>query len=135
MTSYGAVLSTTFNETRHGVRARAASPLAAYFTLAFAGTWLAVAPLVLGPSGLGLLPLALPDALGLLIYFGATYAGPTLGAFAASWIEGRGAGVRGFAAGYARWRVAPRWWLLAPVVFPALWLAGYSAVLGGAPLV
>ena len=135
MTSYGAALSATTSGTRPATRVSALSPLAAYFALAFAGTWLAVAPLVLGPSGLGLLPLALPDALGLLIYFGATYAGPTLGAFAASWIERGGAGVRRFAAGYARWRVAPRWWLVAPLVFPVLWLAGYSVVLGGEPLV
>ena len=133
MTSYA--LAPTLAETQDALRARAVSPLAVYFALAFAGTWLAVAPLVLGPSGLGLVPLALPDALGLLIYFGATYAGPTLGAFAAAWIEGRGAGVRRFAAGYARWRVASRWWLLAPVIFPVLWLAGYSVVLEGEPLV
>ena len=116
------------------VRAHPLAPLAAYFALAFLGTWLAVSPLVLGPAGLGLLPIALPDVLSILIYFGATYTGPTAAAFAASWLEGGGAGVRRFAAGYRRWRVAPRWWLIAPLIFPALWLVGYSAVLGGAPL-
>ena len=116
------------------VRARGLSPLTAFFLLAFAGTWLAVTPLVLGPNGFGLLPGGLPDVLSLLIYFGATYAGPTVAAFAASWLEGGGAGVRRFAAGYRRWRVAPRWWLLAPVIFPVLWLMGYSVVLEGTPL-
>jgi membrane protease YdiL (CAAX protease family) len=120
---------------RAPVRADRLAPLVAYFGLAFAGTWLAVAPLVLGPAGLGLLPVALPDWLALLIYFGATYAGPTLAALAASWLEGGGAGVRRFAAGYRRWRVAPRWWVIAPLAFPVLLLLGYSAVLGGAPLV
>ncbi|HEV2122775.1 MAG TPA: CPBP family intramembrane glutamic endopeptidase [Chloroflexota bacterium] len=111
-----------------------AHPLVAYFGIAFAGTWLAISPLVLGPNGIGLLPVVLPDVLSILIFFGATYAGPTVAAFAASWLEGGSAGVRRFAAGYTRWRVAPQWWLLAPVIFPALWLVGYSVVLDGAPL-
>jgi membrane protease YdiL (CAAX protease family) len=115
------------------VRAHRLPPLVAFFGLAFAGTWLAAAPVVLGPSGFGLLP-ALPDVLSLLIYFGATFAGPTVAAFAAAKIEGGSAGVRRFAAGYGRWRVAPGWWLTAPLLFPALWLAGYSVVLEGAPL-
>jgi membrane protease YdiL (CAAX protease family) len=31
--------------------------------------------------------------------------------------------------------VAPRWWLMAPLIFPVLWLAGYSVVLSGEPLI
>jgi membrane protease YdiL (CAAX protease family) len=106
-----------------------------FVVVAYLGTWLAISPLVLGPNGLGVLPYPVPDALGVLIFFGASFTGPTLAAFVASWREGGRAGVRRFAAGYRRWRVGLRWWLLAPVLFPALWLAGYSLALGGAPLV
>ncbi len=120
-------------EPRLRTRSLRIHPLVAFFALAFAGTWLAAAPVVLGPSGFRLLP-ALPDALSLLIFFGATFAGPTMAAFGAAWLEDGGSGVRRFAAAYARWRVAPGWWLAAPLIFPALWLLGYSAVLEGAPL-
>jgi len=35
-------------------------PLAAYFAIAFAGTWLLMLPIVLAQNGLGLLPFVFP---------------------------------------------------------------------------
>jgi membrane protease YdiL (CAAX protease family) len=128
-------LASSETEPQRGPRALVRShPLVAYFVLAFLGTWLAVTPLVLSPAGFGLIPSELPEVLSILIFFGATFTGPTMAAFVVSWLEGGGAGVRRFAAGYARWRFAPIWWLVAPLIFPALWLVGYSVLLGGEPL-
>src|SRR5690606_38881485 len=42
-------------------------PLVAYFVLAYLGTWLVFAPVVVSQRGLGLL--TLPDALGLILFF------------------------------------------------------------------
>lgn len=61
-------------------------PLLAYFSLAFAGTWLVMSPLVL--SGLDLF--TLPDAASLILFVLSTYAGPALAAFAVTGIiEGK----------------------------------------------
>src|SRR5262245_53537106 len=54
-------------------------PLTAYFIIAFAGTWLAVLPLLLGADGLGLFSYRFGDA-GILFAILSTFTGPLLAA-------------------------------------------------------
>src|SRR5919199_5516811 len=91
--------------------------LLAFFILAFGGTWLVVLPLILGPGGFGVLPLAVPSdpLVGL-----ATFVGLTLSAFVLTAITDGLAGVRELAARYTRWRVGPGWYLLVLLGYPAL---------------
>jgi membrane protease YdiL (CAAX protease family) len=101
----GAARAATFSPVAFAAR----QPLAAYFALAFAGAWLAVLPLVLSRTGLGLLPVTLPalpfEMLGAL-------AGPTLAAFLVTAATAGRAGVRDLLRRCGRWRVGAGWYLL-----------------------
>ena len=92
--------------TATGTRASwlARRPLLAYFALAYAVTWALWLPYYLSQSGLGLLPLTLPQALVLLGQYG-----PTVAAFALAAAIGGRAGVRGLLRRYGRWRVGTAW--------------------------
>jgi membrane protease YdiL (CAAX protease family) len=93
-------------------------PLLAYFALAYAVTWALWLPYFLSRSGLGLLPLALPQALVLLGQYG-----PTVAAFALAAATGGRPAVRGLLRRYGRWRVGPGWYPLViagPLVLLAL---------------
>jgi membrane protease YdiL (CAAX protease family) len=111
-------------------------PLIAYFALAFAGTWLVLLPAALsqGLYGLGLLPFAVPEEAAFLLVMLSAYTGPLLAAIVVTAaIEGR-AGLRRLRSQIGLWRVGLVWWLIALLAPAAIWLAAYSAVLNGLPL-
>lgn len=112
---------------------RHALPL--YFLLAFLGTWLMVAPLILSNQGAGILPFDLPDPVFLLIYVGAAYAGPAMAAFILTTLESGKPGVRKLLSSIFRWRVGVHWYLAALFGFLFIWLAVYSIAYRGAPVV
>lgn len=118
---------------RHGASQSplARHPLIAYFVIAFAGAWLAVSPLVLSKTGLGILPITLPTLPFLVL---GPLAGPTLAAFLVTYAtEGR-AGMRNLWRRYALWRVGFQWYLV--ILFgPLLALTvGASVFFGLTPL-
>jgi CAAX protease family protein len=113
-------------------------PLPAFFIIAFAGTWIALLPLVLAQNGLGLLPYSIPEigpyppsywfaALGALL-------GPTLASFTVTTITTGKAGVLQLLRRYVIWRVGLRWYLLVLVGLPLFQLVCASVFLGIAPL-
>lgn len=77
-----------------------AHPVAAFFVIAYAFSWVAWLPLVLGVHGL-LQPLS---------YVAGGF-GPALAGGVVTWLDGES--VRGWARQIVRWRVAPRWYLAA----------------------
>ena len=111
-------------------------PLAAYVTLAFAGTWPLLVPLALGRGehGLGLLPIAVPTGVDFLLAMVSAYSGPLLAAILVTAATDGRRGVRQFLAGIGRWRVGAGWYLVALFAPLLIWLAGSSTVLAGAPL-
>ena len=113
-------------------------PLIAFFIIAFAGTWIAMLPLVLAQNGVGLLPYTIPEigpyppsywfaALGALF-------GPTLASFTVTAITTGKAGVQQLLRRYVIWRVGLRWYFLVLVGVPLIQLAFSSVFLGIAPL-
>jgi membrane protease YdiL (CAAX protease family) len=106
-------------------------PLTGYFVLAYAISWALVLPMTFSTNlGLGLLPYALPDALGLALYVLASFVGPAVAALIiAGLAEGR-AGVLAVLRPIARWRVGPQWYAVALLANLAIWLTAYSLVLG-----
>jgi membrane protease YdiL (CAAX protease family) len=111
-------------------------PLTAYFVLAFVGTWLITVPLALtrGPYGLNLLPVTIPEGVDFLLVQLSAYTGPLLAAIlVTAATEGR-AGLRQLRRRIGRWRVGVRWYLVALLLPLLIWLAAYSAVLAGVPL-
>lgn len=109
-------------------------PVAAYFTLAFAGTWALDLPMVLGTNGLGILPYAVPDILFVILFILGVYAGPTLSAFLVTGaLEGK-EGRRKLFRRYGQGRVGLPWYALAIFSFPLIYLIAGSIVSGGVPL-
>lgn len=104
-------------------------PLAAFFVLAFALSWLAWAPLVAHATGrLGARPSPYWHLLGGL--------GPLLAAVIMSRVAGGPAMLRDLLAQVARWRVGLGWWgvaLLAPALLYALAAVGLRLVTGRWP--
>src|SRR5262245_4282712 len=95
-------------------------PLTAFFTLAYAGSWLLEVPLLLSKDGFGLLPYTPPLVVYAILFLLPTYAGPTLGAIlVTAALEGK-AGVRHFFRRYAQWRVGLRWYLVILIGYPLL---------------
>jgi membrane protease YdiL (CAAX protease family) len=91
-------------------------PIVAFFALAYAITWLAWLPAVLGYRG------DLDSALSMIAQFG-----PALAALVVAWYSG--ASVRGWARGILRWRVAPLWYVVA-LGLPVLLIGAQGAVFG-----
>lgn len=75
-------------------------PVACFFVMAYAITWLAWTPMVLGYGG------DLSGPLSMVAQFG-----PALAALAAGWLTG--APLRELLRSVVRWRVAPRWYAVA----------------------
>jgi uncharacterized protein len=98
-------------------------PLTSYFTMAFAGTWIFILPLLLS-RGFGLFHL--PDALGLGLFILSTYTGPFLSAIVLSKVTGGSTSVRLLFKRIIQWRVGLRWYLLVFLGYPILALAGAS---------
>jgi membrane protease YdiL (CAAX protease family) len=112
-------------------RLLARRPLSAYFGLAFALSWALILPMTLSTNlGIGLLPYALPDALGIALFLLASVIGPTAAALIVAGItEGR-AGVGALLRPIARWRIRPHWYLAALLLDMAIRLLAFSLVLG-----
>jgi hypothetical protein len=100
-------------------------PLAAYFAIAFAGTWIAVLPLLLGADGLGLFRYHFGDA-GILFAVLGAFTGPMLAALTVTRVTEGWAGVRALFDRARQWRVGAGWYLVALFGFLGIWLAGYS---------
>jgi membrane protease YdiL (CAAX protease family) len=109
-------------------------PLLAYFVLAFAGTWLFFAPITLSQRGLGLLPVALPDAAAFLLYFLATYTGPFFAALLVTRLVDGKEGVKRLLRRIVQWRVGIQWYLILFIGYPALLLLGVAVLEGGLSL-
>jgi uncharacterized protein len=108
-----------------------AHPLATFFSLAYAGAWLAFLPPLLAQNGLGILPFKLPLVLFLIL---GSFTGPALAAVVTSWLLGGGEGVRSL---FRRYLVSPRssgWYLLALIGPLAALLLISTVRLGFAPL-
>jgi uncharacterized protein len=111
-------------------------PLAAYFTLAFLGTWLIIVPMGLGQGehGLGILPFEVPSGVDFLLVQLSAYTGPLLAAvLVTATLDGRG-GLRALRRRIGQWRVGGRWYLVATLVPLSTWLAAYGFALGGDPV-
>src|SRR5947209_12382460 len=106
--------------------------LVAYFSIAFAGAWLTVLPLVLSKTGLGLLPFSLPSLPCLML---GALAGPTLAAFLVTAASSGKAGVLHLLRRYVLGRVGIQWYVLVLVVQPVVIILGLSVWLGPAPMV
>jgi membrane protease YdiL (CAAX protease family) len=111
----------------------ASHPLVSYFVLAFTGTWLLVAPIVLGQDGLALLPYRVPFGVYVVLFLASSFTGPTLAAVAVTAaLEGK-EGVKRFFRRYVQWRVGWRWYLLLIFGFPAIHFVAATLWMGLAP--
>lgn len=109
-------------------------PIISYFVLAYAGTWLTLAPVVFSRSGtLTFLPYSVPFAVFAILFILSGLTGPTLAAFIMTAVtEGR-PGVGRLLRRYILWRVSPQWYLLVLLGYVALNLLAVSFALGLAP--
>lgn len=114
--------------------ALARHPIISYFVLAFAGTWLTIAPVVFSRSGaFSVLPYSVPFAVFAILFILSGLTGPTLAAFIMTAVtEGR-PGVGRLLRRYILWRVGPQWYLLVLFGYVALNLVGASFALGLTP--
>ena len=109
-------------------------PLVGYFTLAYAGTWLTLAPVVLSKSGVGALPYETPFPVFAALFILSGFLGPTLAAFVMTGITTGKAGVRLLLKRYVQWRVGVQWYALVLFGYVALNLLVATAVVGVGPL-
>ncbi|WP_236796463.1 CPBP family intramembrane glutamic endopeptidase [Amycolatopsis sp. GM8] len=89
-------------------------PLASFFTLAFALSWLAWTPYVLSENGLGLAPIRFPVIMGstqLLGVLPGAYLGPILSAFLVTALADGRPGLRRWLGRFLKWRVSWRWYV------------------------
>jgi membrane protease YdiL (CAAX protease family) len=107
-------------------------PLPAFFVLAYVGAWLFIAPILL--SQMALKVLEIPDALLLGLFIGATYAGPLPAALIVTSLTDGRAGVKSLLRRIVQWRGGLRWYLVVLLGYPAVYVAGYSFMLGVEPL-
>lgn len=111
----------------------ASHPFLAFFILAFTGSWLFFAPMLIGQDGLGLLPYSVPFWLYVVLFLAASFSGPTVAALVVTAARDGKPGINRFLRRYGQWRVGWRWYLLFLVGFPALYLVPASFWLGTAP--
>jgi CAAX protease family protein len=109
-------------------------PLVGYFTLAYAGTWLTIAPVMLSKSGVGALPYETPFPVFATLFILSGFLGPTLAAFVMTGITTGKAGVRLLLKRYVQWRVGVQWYALILFGYVALNLLVAGAVVGVGPL-
>lgn len=100
-------------------------PLAAFFVLAYLGSWIAWSPWWLSQSGIGLLPIELSfSAIAGINQLG-LFAGPFMAALLMTRLtEGRD-GARRFWRRLVQWRARPLWWALALAAIPLAAGIGY----------
>jgi uncharacterized protein len=106
-------------------------PLLAYFLIAFAATWLCMAPIVVSQRGLNLL--ALPEEVLGILFILSTFIGPTPAAFIVTGVIDGKAGMRQLLRRMGQWRVGIQWYLLVLLGYPVLFLLGLAVVFGAAP--
>jgi membrane protease YdiL (CAAX protease family) len=107
-------------------------PILAYFIFAFAGTWLFFTPTLLSQRGLGWINL--PDAAGLLFFFGGTYTGPLLAGFVVTAMTEGKPGVRQLVRRILQWRVGIQWYALLFLGYPAVFILGLVSTMGTEPI-
>jgi membrane protease YdiL (CAAX protease family) len=100
-------------------------PLAAFFVLAYAGSWVMWSPWVLSQSGVGVLPYELPSAVIAAMKQLGFLAGPFTAAYVMTRIDEGCDGTRLFWARLLRWRVHSLWYVLALLVLPVAMRIGY----------
>lgn len=109
-------------------------PFVSFFVLTFVGSWVCLAPMVLGQDGLGILPYSVPFALYVVLFIAASFLGPTLAALVVTAaLDGR-PGIKQFLRRYVQWRVGVRWYLLIAFGFPVIYLLAASIWMGVRPL-
>jgi membrane protease YdiL (CAAX protease family) len=109
-------------------------PLFAFFTLAYAGSWILWLPMMLAGNNLLLESAAVSPGLKFLLTVLAPFAGPTLAAFVVTAaLEGR-AGVRALLGRYIQWRFGPIWYLVALAGPPLVLMLAVATVYGKAAL-
>lgn len=105
-------------------------PVVRFLVLAFAGSWLLEAPMVLGRQGLGLFDYQVPLPLYAALFIASVFAGPTGAALVLTrTLEGR-AGLAGFFRRYGQWRVGWLPMFLAVLGAPLLYLGLVAGVAG-----
>jgi uncharacterized protein len=109
-------------------------PLISYFVLAFVGTWLLNAPMVLGKDGLGLFSYNVPLPIYIILFLLSSYSGPTLAALLLTNAMGGKESVKTFLRRYRIWRVGIRWYLIALFGYPLLYMVIGMLWLGTVPL-
>ena len=112
-------------------------PLVSFFVIAFAGTWIALLPLVLAQNGFGLISYTFPVIIYPPAYWFAMLGailGPTLASFTVTGITTGKTGTQQLLRRYILWRVSLRWYLLVLLGVPLIQLAFSSILLGIAPL-
>jgi uncharacterized protein len=114
---------TTATPSRITTTARA-FPLAAFFVLAYALSWI-----ILVPAGLGMLPDSAGSVLPWVVPFG-----PAVAAFIVTALIGGRPAVGQLLRRLVQWRVGIRWYLLVLLGIPLVELVGAFAVLGTVPL-
>jgi len=107
-------------------------PLIAYFSLAYALTWVLVIPIVLSQMGLGFIHL--PDPLLLVFFIASTFSGPMPAAFIMTSIIDGKPGRQQLWKRMFQWRVGLGWYLLVLIAYPLIFLAGLTFYSGAAPL-
>lgn len=108
-----------------------AHPVASYFVLAIAGTWLCLLPILVSADALNLVPFTPSFPLFVALFVLSSYAGPTLGAVIVTRALEGGPGLRRFFRRYVQWRVGVLPFLLVFFGFPLVWLAAMTVQLGG----
>jgi membrane protease YdiL (CAAX protease family) len=111
-------------------RLLARHPLTAFFSLAYAGSWIVWLPLVLAGNSLLLPSSAISPGLAFLLTVLAPLSGPTLAAFLVTAVlEGR-AGVRALLGRYTQWRFGLGWYAVALGLAPIALLAAVAVLYG-----
>ncbi|HKD21446.1 MAG TPA: CPBP family intramembrane glutamic endopeptidase [Rhizomicrobium sp.] len=106
--------------------------VAIFFVMAFAGSWLPLAPMVLGREGLGILPYVTPFPVYAALFLLSSFTGPFLAAVVLTRSLEGSVGVRVFFRRFIAWRVGPHWLVLAAIGMPLVHLAVAAAILGPA---
>jgi membrane protease YdiL (CAAX protease family) len=98
-------------------------PLAAFFALAYAISWVGWTPYILSLDGLGILAFHFPKILGSTQFAGlafGAYLGPLGAAFLVTAVTDGAPGLRLWRGRLFRWRVGWRWYILVLVGLPAI---------------
>jgi membrane protease YdiL (CAAX protease family) len=109
-------------------------PLIAFFTLAYAGSWIIWLPMVLAGNNVLLAPSAVTPGLRFLLTVLAPFAGPTFAAFIVTAANGGKTGVRALLGRFVQSRFGLPWYLVALAGPPLLLMLSVAAVYGAAAL-